>query len=1093
MLRRLFTRTLFGLLVIGLAPSALAVRDQEVFRDRYKSSGLPRFGASTVVLNALGVHTWNELVDRNFNDHVKFLTKEYAENPAVRPELDKRYIELKEDHEVLKLPEDPKEPNRKGLYDREFIRDIIKNAKTLYDILNVTQGAKTSQIEYAYNVMAEAARNAGDTESLVQIMRAYTTLKESHTRFIYDTSLSDKVRDPNYEQLLLTEGDIPPRYLLRLKGKALTMADKTYIKSKLFAKEFANNRIMEAGGNIGFVAGALIQLCGKALVTSDPSMLRVCTDDQFDLNNLFSIYAFTLGSNIANTGLRFAGNWVDVRPRYAGHLGMPLGSVTSHYYDKFWSSKERKIFWDNIVEVGYEDWALHISNRDKVAADLQDATYNFIQAGYDKNPNSPEAIQATAELEKLRQAFWARDKEIDPYRKAWHENLAKAYYVTKHTNPEELKEMGQSMARMFATVGTMELFSVVADGVMSKVLLANQDNLMASMQTRAQKEAEAKFLAAHKNEIDALMKSQKGLTKELAQSKVLLDHQSEIGTVFSDKVATLLELQRKMDEANRVIEQYPELKARAIALEDNVTKNLANEDFKAAKDFIKGNFKIGNQAAEDIERGILKDAQVQLIGDTIMGLPAKMLPENLALPLDKWLMQPAAKVAALPSRIRKFFLLEDVIDTDLTFGMKVKMKVGQFGATIYNGIPGAIKFLTIDQIYTRAQTQAMTSTELEGKIKAPLTALAAQAKQFTVAGYPEQAMKTFTDTLEEYDNVWNEYRTKVVLGQFNEHFTYFQKLEEKSTMDAYKKIMYVQWIKGGEHEDDDAFVKNGKEDPAAPKPPWHSDPYFKDTFEKEKEHYRSLVTDWRDDELTTKLNGWRTGSDTNWSRLRKSAVNYLAPMMHNAYFDAEKIPVLTLPIVHVSIGDHFATDVRDTWFFGKDLYNDVKGIFSDGPKPEYQRIPLPTNMEAAYIEQINILETICSEVARSIPQTDLVVNLGAICERGTSNSEELISFMQAPEVTQNPYLLQLKAGGIDTIIGERPRADLVAIAMASSLAGAAAEIANLHTAYDNFTGAQPEPHLPTPAQESERTTKLVSKILDSKKKDCASVLKTGTW
>src|SRR5579859_2534256 len=86
----------------------------------------------------------------------------------------------------------------------------------------------------------------------------------------------------------------------------------------------------------------------------------------------------------------------------------------------------------------------------------------------------------------------------------------------------------------------------------------------------------------------------------------------------ADKAAQLVDLQRKIDESNKIIEQYPELKAQAAAMEDSIAKNLVGKQIKSeyemAKDFIRGNFKKGTQPADIYERQTLMDSALDMLG-----------------------------------------------------------------------------------------------------------------------------------------------------------------------------------------------------------------------------------------------------------------------------------------------------------------------------------------------------------------------------------------------------------------------------------------------------------------------------------------------
>jgi hypothetical protein len=325
------------------------------------------------------------------------------------------------------------------------------------------------------------------------------------------------------------------------------------------------------------------------------------------------------------------------------------------------------------------------------------------------------------------------------------------------------------------------------------------------------------------------------------------------------------------------------------------------------------------------------------------------------------------------------------------------------------------------------------TVDLKGRVEKAVANLSQNASDYYKDSKNTAALENYLIGLEDYDHAWDEYRQRVILTEFYDHYMVYEKLEQKVVGPTYKKIKYITWLKRGADENDPDFLLNG-EDPISPTPPWHADP-SKDraTFEKEKTTYKAMIPDWSDTAaIQRKLEDWRNSATEDWVAARTPLLKSMEPVAQRAYFTGQKLP-------------------------------SNSGNF-----------PLPTNMQDSYIQEIEYLQPICAKVTANFAASEFTVNLKTICEAGPKAVPDF------GKLSLPPKLALLFDGGNHAVDLPRPtdRGDLMAMSMAQIFKNSVHDLAYLPVTYNRILHkAYKEP---SEGHESEFIQNQVTKLLNSK-------------
>jgi hypothetical protein len=308
--------------------------------------------------------------------------------------------------------------------------------------------------------------------------------------------------------------------------------------------------------------------------------------------------------------------------------------------------------------------------------------------------------------------------------------------------------------------------------------------------------------------------------------------------------------------------------------------------------------------------------------------------------------------------------------------------------------------------------QAQTWESPEKKLNGAIGKLEQSAATYIKDG-TGQSFTDYVWGLKDYAKTWEDYRNQVILADFRDQYSSYQKTEEEIVVPTYNKIHFVVWLHEGADLNDPEFIMNGN-DPSNPTPPWHTDPYkYPLTFEKEKATYSEMIKGMSDAEILRTLDQWKLSTQVKWDAARKPLLESLEPVLRNAYFDGQKLPHSVHAYVYL-------------WRSSSNFH-------------------LPTNVQESYTEEISLLEPSCLNVMKTLPVTELTTSLQTLCGQGL---KALPDFEKLMSTHESQYAL-LKAKEPVTLSGP-DKANLEALVMASKFQKMVQSLASLRDQYNRL-------------------------------------------
>jgi len=807
-----------------------------------------------------------------------------------------------------------------------------------YEALHVSPFASTEEIQKAIEIM----RGATDTSS---IQSTLTPDEQKQVRTVQtkiktiETNLIDVKNRAAYDQWLANEHE---KKIQEMK-EPLNPLHQELTKRDRFGREV----MMFGAGQLGFMIGNSMELCGTGWFTHNKAIQWACWDSWRDFQGFSSLFAFGFGTEAWNRGSAyFMENFLKKGPNAPTNFGLIAGSVTSNLWGKFYNNKERKVFANYFKENAKHvtPWGETVIEREY---ELKRVKYLTTYISH-LSPNDPNVVKAKADLEDAKQKY---TKDVELSTKLRNEYLGAFGSWMKSYNKslwdwENLKELGISVGRMYIVVkGLDELRGIWQAGKGWYVL-----------------------------------KSKLGLRKAVIENPDMLkDYMSKMKP--EDRLV-FDEIFQKLQYINDLKANFPESKAMIDTLVDKVSALEPQQADVVFKTYRKYVFENLSNKADQIKPAMIRIPVVKG-RNALRGINDFFWPET------------AGNVE-----------ITDALGRRVMTGNAITAIV----ASAWSAIPFLFVQHQFDEITDKAWDTGRLQNRLEESVsKIPeltsrfvynhdlndLAAIRASFSQYQDVWGKYRASVIGRDVMEDLSR-WqtmrqNESHSQILTSPW---LTWMRWLFGGHTAhDNYLEAQWLNWMLRGSSLTDQEFLANGGDDENAI---WHVDPEkFPLVFQSQREDYGSIIKPWDTQKVKDYLAKQQDKDDFYELPLAVTMHEEIKPKLSKIFF-SNGVPAWLNTVNNV--WDHDATVLQNikNWFI-PDM--DAIGVVANSRymgvnaapilnsveaahQAPHEKLKIPGNYQESFDVEIGFLHQRCRAILGAIPferKTYFSLQLEQVC------------------------------------------------------------------------------------------------------------------